>query len=94
MYGSIQRKVKRCIYQSKNKVNKQFGKKMNEDVNGNIKLFWKEVSNVRGGKVESCRRIKAKNRRLANGDDEVQKIWKEYFEDLYNTDAQESGDLL
>ena len=28
-------KVKRCIYQSKKKVNEQFGKKMNEDVNGN-----------------------------------------------------------
>ena len=32
--------------------------KMNEDVNGNRKLFWKEVSNAKGGKVESCSRIK------------------------------------
>ena len=31
---------------------------MNEDVNGNRKLFWKEVSNVKGGKVESCSRVK------------------------------------
>ena len=28
-------KVKRCIYQSKNKVCEQFGRKMNEDANGN-----------------------------------------------------------
>ena len=44
---------------------------MNEDVNGNRKLFWKEVSNAKGGKVESCSRIKDGNRRLAQGEDEV-----------------------
>ena len=48
------RKVKRCIVQSKKKVNKQFGRKMNEDMNGYRKLFWKQVSNAKGGKVESC----------------------------------------
>ena len=30
-YREEKRKVKRCIYQSKKKVNKQFGRKMNED---------------------------------------------------------------
>ena len=44
---------KRRIIQSKKKINEQFGRKMNEDVNGNRKLFWKEVSNAKGGKVES-----------------------------------------
>ena len=27
---------------------------MNEDVNANMKLFLKDVSNAKGGKVESC----------------------------------------
>ena len=49
-YKEEKRKVKRCIIQSKKKVNEQFGRKMNEDVNGNRKLFWKEVSNIQGGK--------------------------------------------
>ena len=40
------REVKRCIYQSKKEVNEQFGRKMNHMVNGNRKLFWKEVSKV------------------------------------------------
>ena len=40
------------------KVNEQFGRKMNEDANRNRKLFCKEVSNVKRGKVESCSRIK------------------------------------
>ena len=31
-YREEKSKVKRCIYQSKKKVNEQFGKEMNEDV--------------------------------------------------------------
>ena len=38
------------------------------------------MSNAKGEKVESCSRIKEGNRKLAQGEDEVQKIWKEYFE--------------
>ena len=37
--------VKRYIIQSKKKVNEQFGK-------GKRKLFWKEVSNVKGGELQ------------------------------------------
>ena len=47
------RKVKRCIYQCKREVNDQFGRKMNQDIDENRKLFWK----VKVGKVESCNRI-------------------------------------
>ena len=57
---------------------------MNEDVHGNRKLFWREVSNMKGGKVESCSSKKDGNGRLAQGEDELQRIWKDYFEDLYN----------
>ena len=70
------RKVKRCIYQIKNKLNEQFGRKINEDVNRNRKSFRKEVSNVKGGKVENSSRIKDGNGRLAQGEDEVRRIWK------------------
>ena len=41
------KKVKRCIYRCKKKGNEQFGRKMNEHVNGNRKLFWKEVRNAK-----------------------------------------------
>ena len=51
--------------------------------------FRKEVSNAKRGKVESWSRIKDGNGRLAQGEDEARKIWKEYFEDLYNIDTQE-----
>ena len=33
------RKVKRCIHQSKEEAQEQFGRKMNQNVNGNRKLF-------------------------------------------------------
>ena len=48
--------------------------------NRNRKLIWKEVSNAKGGKVESCSRIKDRNARLAQGEDEVRWNWKEYFD--------------
>ena len=85
-YREEKRKVKRCIIQSKKKENEQFGRKLNEDMNRNTKLFWKEVSNAKAGKGESCCRIKDGNGRLAHGEDEVRKIWNEYLEDLYNID--------
>ena len=50
-YTEEKSKVKRCIIQNKKKVNEQFGRKMNEDLNGKRELFWKEVSNAKGGKV-------------------------------------------
>ena len=75
------------MYQSKKKVNEEFGRKMNKDVHGNRKLFWKGAGNVKGGKVKSCSRTKDGNCRLAQGEDEIQRIWKEHFEDLYNIDS-------
>ena len=43
---------------------------MTEDVHGNRKFFWKEVINVKGGKVKSCDRINDGNRILAQREDE------------------------
>ena len=68
------RKVKRCIYQRKKSLNEQFGRKVNEDVNGNMKLFWKEVINAKGGKVESCSRATDGNWMLAQEEDKARKI--------------------
>ena len=41
------------------------------------------------GKVDSCSRIKDENGKLALEEDDVRRIWKEYFEDLYNIDTHE-----
>ena len=48
VYKEEKRKVERCIYQSKKAVREQFGRKMNQYVNGNRKLFWKELNKANG----------------------------------------------
>ena len=63
-------RLKRFIYQNKKEVQEQFERKMNQDVNGNRKLFWKEVSKANGGKVENSNRIKDGNGRLVLKEDE------------------------
>ena len=66
---------------------------MNEDVNGNRKFFWKELSNVKGRKVESCSRIKNGNGRLAQG--EYEGFGKSFLKSfLYNIDTQEEVALM
>ena len=75
--------VNRCIIRRKEKVNEQSGRKINEDANGNRKLFWKKVSNTKGGKVECCSRIKGENERLAHMEDEVIKIRKKILPGNY-----------
>ena len=55
VYREEKKNVKRCIYQSRKRISDQFGRKMNKDVNGNMKLFWKEVSNAKGGELHRGR---------------------------------------
>ena len=62
---------------------------MNQDMNGNRKLFWKDVIKVNGGKVDNCSRKKDGNGKSALEEVEVRRIWKEYFKDLYNIHSQE-----
>ena len=38
-YKEKKRKVKRCMYQSKKKVNEELGRKMSQNVNGNRNCF-------------------------------------------------------
>ena len=76
-YREEKRMVKRCIYQSKKKLNEQFGRKIKEDVNRNRKLFWKEESFAKEGKEEICIKIKYGNGAFTQGEDELRRVWKE-----------------
>ena len=51
-------------------------------------MLRKEVSTAKGGKVESCSTMKDGNGSLAEGEDEVRRIVKDYLEDMYNIDTQ------
>ena len=48
------------------------------------KSFGRDLSNAEEGKVENSSRVKNGNGRLARGEDELRRIWKENFEDLHN----------
>ena len=64
MYKEEERKAKMCFYHSKKEVEEKFERKMNQDVNGNWKFSWKEVSKANVGKSENSNRIKDGNGRL------------------------------
>ena len=59
---------------------------MNQDANGNRKLFWKELSKANGVKGEHCSRMKDENGR------HWERLKCEGFgriiENLYNTDTK------
>ena len=63
--------------------------KINQEVSGNRKWFWKKVGEVNGGKEKDCKMVKDKNGILAMGWGYVREIWKEYFEDLYSLKTEE-----
>ena len=44
---------------------------------------------MNGGTVENSNKIKDENGRSVLEEAEVQRIWNEYYEDLYNIDTQE-----
>ena len=48
IYKQENGKVRKYVYQSKNDVNEQFRTKMNQDINANRKLFWKDVNKADG----------------------------------------------
>ena len=54
VYKEEKRKIKKCIYQSKREANGHFGRKMNQDVDEDKKLFWKKLSKVNRGKVKGA----------------------------------------
>ena len=53
-----------------------------------------EGSKANGGKVENSNIIKDENVRLALEEVELRRIWKGYFEDLYNIDIIYEGILV
>ena len=77
------RKVKKC----KIDANERLGRKMNDDLNGNVKLFWKEVRKANGSTKSGCKRIKGRDGSMLIEEEDVKNRWREYFESLFNVRA-------
>ena len=92
IYKDEMRAVKRCKYHSKKKTNEEFVRKMNQNANGNRKIFLKEEGKANGRKLENFSRIKKKKQNWESGSGSGE-TWEEYFEDLYNitTTGKQTG---
>ena len=53
-----------------------------------------EGSKANRRRVKGCSRIKDRNSRLSLREDEVRRMWMNYFEDLYNIGAKEQVEVL
>ena len=89
VYREERKKTKRCISMRKREVNEQFGKKMNEDIHGNKKLFWKEVRKVGKERNGNFSNIMNRNGTLVTEESEVRGVWREYFENLHKVGSNE-----
>src|SRR5678815_67152 len=84
LYKEEKRNTKRCICRRKEEVNKQFGRRMNGDIQGNRKLFWKEARKVKNENKGNLLRIMNRDGVFVTDEIDVRGVWKEHFENLYN----------
>ena len=63
----------------KNEVNEQSGRKMNGYMGLNRQLFWKEMSNAKGRKEQSCSEKNGRKWEVSFGRKLSIKNWEEFF---------------
>ena len=83
-YKVIKKDVKKMVKRSKKEVNERLGNKMKEDLNGNLKLFWKEVRKINGSDRNTSSRVKDREGKILIGECRARERWREYFMDLLN----------
>ncbi len=69
-------------------MDEEFGRKLSQNFCENKKLFWKEVEKVRGGERGGGVRMRGGDREPVRGKNELTGIWKGYFEQLMNNEAE------
>src|SRR5678815_1288391 len=89
LYKEEKRNTKRCIRRRKQEVNEQFGRRMNEDIQGNRKLFWKEARKVKNENKGNLLRIMNRDGAFVTDEMDVRGVWKEHFENLHNFGSNE-----
>src|SRR5678816_3272894 len=90
LYKEEKRNTKRCIRRRKQEVNEQFGRRMNEDIQGNRKLFWKEARKVKNENKGNLLRIMNRDGAFVTHEMDVRGVWKEHFENLHNINSNEA----
>ncbi len=87
-YKDWKNRVRELIKESKRRVDEEFGRKLSQNFSENKKLFWKEVKKARGGEKSGDVKMRGEDGELVGGDSELKEIWKSYFEQLMNNEAE------
>ncbi len=87
-YKEWKKKVRELIEESKRRVDEESGRKLSENFSENKKLFWKEVKSVRGGERDGGVRMRGEDGEVVRGGSELKGLWKGYFEQLMNNEAE------
>ena len=68
------------------------GRAIGDDVEGNKKMFWKEVKRVRKGEQAKEEMVKDVNGQILRDGVEVRSRWEEYFDQVLNVaDVREAN---
>src|SRR5678815_774823 len=77
------------IRRKKEEVNEKFGRRMNGDLQGNRKLFWKEARKVKNENKGNLLRIMNTDGAFVTDEMDVRGVWEEHFENLHNIGSNE-----
>lgn len=87
LYKEQRKTVKKLVKEAKEKSWEDFGTKLEKDSQGNQKLFYKVLKNLRSNKNPRTITIKNADGELLREEREIMGRWKEYFENLLNTET-------
>ena len=83
-YKEVRNLVKRRIREIQREENERWGERVSMKYKENKKMFWKEINDIKKGRIHLSGNIKDRNGSMLTGKKEVEDRWKEYFEDLLN----------
>jgi hypothetical protein len=78
-YKEARIKTKRLVVEAKQEAWKVFGEKLEKDCNGNQKLFYRVLKNLRKNNKEELLTIKNEKGEIIMDEAEIMTRWKEYF---------------
>ena len=76
--------MKQAVQAAKRMADRRWGERLGNDLEGNKKMFWKEVKRVRIGEQAREEMVKDVNGQILRDGVEVRRRWAEYLEQVLN----------
>ncbi|XP_039298401.1 uncharacterized protein LOC120354782 [Nilaparvata lugens] len=83
--------AKRIVREAKCQSWEEFGEKIQATYTENRKQFWSIVEGLRGRRVKPVRNIRNRDGVLISKQEEVLKVWKEFFEEKFRKEIEEGA---